>query len=113
MPTKKAKPKYPAELRWSAEDHTWIAEAYDLPGCMADGATQADALRELGKAVELWLTVAREEKRDIPEPSTETPASGKFVVRVPSSVHQRLRRRAQREGVSLNEMVVSMLSRSM
>lgn len=62
MPTKKAKPKYPAELRWSAEDHVWIAEAYDLPGCVADGPTQSDALRELDKAVALWLAVAREEK---------------------------------------------------
>ena len=83
-----------------------------MPGCIADGPTQPNALKELEKAVELRLAVARDEKRDIPEPSTEAPASGKFVVRVPPSVHQRLRRRAQREGVSLNEMVVSMLSRA-
>ncbi|HXT04816.1 MAG TPA: toxin-antitoxin system HicB family antitoxin, partial [Casimicrobiaceae bacterium] len=38
--------------------------------------------------------------------------SGKFVVRVPRSVHARLARKAKQEGVSLNQLVSSVLSRA-
>lgn len=106
----KAIPNYPFELWWSKDDQCWIAEAYDLPGCMADGKTQEDALKALRLVIELWIEVAGSEGRDVPPPSTEAPASGKFNVRLPMSLHQRLRRLAEREQVSLNEVVVSLLS---
>ena len=102
--------RYPMTLRWSEEDDAWIAEVPDLPGCMADGATEVEAIRAAEKAVHLWLAVARKEKRAIPLPSEAAPASGKFVVRVPKSLHQRLQWHARQEGVSLNQLVLSLLA---
>lgn len=101
---------YAIYLRWSEEDKAWIAEVPDLPGCMADGKTQADALREAAKAIKLWLEVAEEDGRDIPQPKDPGEASGNFVARIPKSLHRRLQILAQREHVSLNQLVVSLLA---
>ena len=103
--------KYPVNLHWSDEDKAWIAVVPDLPGCCrAHGSTQQAALREAATATKLWLSVARKDGRDIPEP-TGKEASGKLLVRMPKSLHRSLQLEALREGVSLNQLVVSLLSR--
>ena len=60
------------------------------------------------EAKHAWLAVAREEDRAIPEPGGQM--SGKWVQRVPKSLHSRLVERAEREGVSLNMLVVSLIA---
>lgn len=108
--SKRSQPRYPIALRWSDEDEAWIAEVPDLPGCVADGPTEVDAIREAEKAIRLWLDVAKQEGREIPSPSVAPPASGKFVVRVPRSLHHRLQVMARQEGVSLNQLVAGLLA---
>ena len=106
---------YPLEIFWSEEDEGFIAEAPDLPGCSAWGATEANAAREAQRAIAAWLEAAGAAGREIPEPSVAEPLgrySGKFIVRVPRSVHARLSRKAKQEGVSLNQLVLSVLSRA-
>ena len=55
-------------LRWSDEDSVYIAEAPELSGCMAHGATQAAALSSMNQAVDLWIAVAKEFGDPIPAP---------------------------------------------
>lgn len=107
---KKVVPRYPITLRWSDEDDAWIADVPDLPGCMADGASEVAAIRAAEKAIRIWIEVANEHGREIPAPSAPSAASGKFVVRVPKSLHQRLQLMARQEGVSLNQLVLSLLA---
>ena len=102
--------KYPVNLHWSDEDDAWIAVVPDLPGCMADGATEQEALREAAVAVKLWLSVSRKMGHAIPEPTGSKTPSGKFVARVPKSLHRQLQLDAKRENVSLNQLVVNRLS---
>ena len=102
--------EYPIELRYSPEDKAWIAEVYDLPGCLAHGKTQAAAVKAAAEAAELWVEVAHEEGREVPTPSTEESASGQLLLRIPKSLHGRLRRAAEREGVSLNQHLVALLA---
>jgi len=52
--------KHPVRLRWSVEDAAWIAEVPSLPGCMADGRTEAEALEAAHKAIATWIEVANE-----------------------------------------------------
>jgi antitoxin HicB len=107
--------RYPLEIFWSEEDKGFIAEVRDLPGCSAWGATEEKAAREAQNAIAAWLEAAQAAGRKIPAPSVAEPVarySGKFIVRVPRTVHARLARRAKQEGVSLNQLVVSVLARA-
>ena len=58
---------------YSEQDGYYIADIPDLQYCSASGATPEEALREvlIGKA--LWLEVAREQGKPIPEPSYRPP----------------------------------------
>lgn len=46
----------------------YLAFALDLPGCMADGQTPEEAVKELGMAVTEWLDEASRLGREIPAP---------------------------------------------
>lgn len=61
-------PKYEIILYWSAEDNAYIAEVPELAGCMADGATAAEALHNAEQVIREWIETALELGRDIPEP---------------------------------------------
>ncbi|MFW6097568.1 MAG: toxin-antitoxin system HicB family antitoxin [Chloroflexota bacterium] len=83
-------------------DETWFASVRELPGCM----TEADSFAELGEmirdAMAVWIEDALEDGDPVPEPRPLDDYSGKFVVRVPRSLHRDLTQSAEREGVSLN-----------
>jgi predicted RNase H-like HicB family nuclease len=62
------RPKYEVIIYWSADDGTFIAEVPELPGCAADGASHAEALRNVELVIDEWLETARSLNRPIPEP---------------------------------------------
>jgi predicted RNase H-like HicB family nuclease len=107
------KPFYPVQVFWSDEDDGYIAVAPDLPGCSAFGETAEEAIQESRAAIEAWLEAAREAGNKIPKPSKlplHRKHSGKFLVRVPETLHGRLVTAAEREGVSLNQFVTFLLT---
>lgn len=59
---------YPVLLIPDPEDNTWYARIPMLDGCMSDGETPEETLKNLREAQELWLEVAIEDGDDIPEP---------------------------------------------
>ncbi len=60
--------KYEIIIYWSKDDEAFVAEAPELPGCIAHGETQAEALRNINEAIELWIDTAKEFGDPIPEP---------------------------------------------
>jgi predicted RNase H-like HicB family nuclease len=60
--------RYEMIIYWSEEDGAFIAEVPELPGCVADGASYAQAVAEAEKVIALWIETAREEGRPIPKP---------------------------------------------
>ncbi len=60
--------KYEVIIHWSDEDQAYIAEVPELSGCMADGATYEEALRNVQVILSEWLEAARELGREIPIP---------------------------------------------
>ncbi len=60
--------KYEVIIFWSAEDDAYVAEIPELPGCMAHGATQEEALANAKAAERLWLDTAKEFGDPIPDP---------------------------------------------
>lgn len=103
--------KYPVEVKPLPEEDGggWLATFLDLPGCMGDGETPEAAIADGYAAAQAWLVVAAQHGDPIPEPGAGG-ESGKFVTRVPKSLHSRLAARAEQEGVSMNTLVVSMLA---
>ena len=63
--------KYEIILYWSNEDQAFIAEVPALPGCMAHGDDQEDALRNVNDAMQFWIERARELGRPVPQPKGE------------------------------------------
>ncbi len=60
--------QYEIIVYWSAEDRVFVADAPELPGCMAHGDTQEAALANIKEAMQLWIDTAREFRDPIPEP---------------------------------------------
>ncbi len=94
------------------EDGDVIASIAELEGCVAHGKNPADALAELASMKKLWIESCLADGKPVPLPAEEddTLPSGKWLQRVPRSLHKRLTDLAQREGVSLNQYVVSILA---
>jgi predicted RNase H-like HicB family nuclease len=55
------------DVHWSAEDAVFVAEVPELPGCMAHGDSQEDALANIQDAIQLWIDTAREFGDPVPE----------------------------------------------
>jgi predicted RNase H-like HicB family nuclease len=60
--------KYEIILFWSNEDNVYVGEVPELPGCMAHGATEEEALNNVKSAIQLWIDTAKEFGDPIPEP---------------------------------------------
>ena len=63
-------------IYWDEEDQIFVAYAPELPGCMAHGDTQEEALASIHEAIEFWLDTARELGREIPQPARMPVAVG-------------------------------------
>lgn len=102
--------KYPMEIV-EDEEGGYFGQIPDLPGCIAQGETVEETVENLNSAKRAWMEVRLEDGLEIPAPheAVET-YSGRFLLRVPKSVHCELARRARREGMSLNSYVLHLLS---
>jgi antitoxin HicB len=90
----------------------WYVGVKELPGCMSEGDTPEEAIEMIRDAMRGWIEIALEDGDPIPEPSILKEYSGKFIVRVPPSLHRDLAEMASEEGLSLNRFVVVALARA-
>ena len=93
----------------------FLATVPDLPGCMADGETVGEAAEEARDAIRAYLNAFEEEGKEFPAPARQTATddvSGKFQVRLPKSLHAKLKRMAEEEDVSLNQLMNVLVAES-
>lgn len=88
----------------------WFVRIKELPGCMSQGETPDEAMAMIEDAMAGWLESALAHGKAIPEPRRDEDYSGKFVVRVPKSMHRKLAEVAAEDGVSLNQWIVAALA---
>jgi predicted RNase H-like HicB family nuclease len=54
-------------LIYPGEDGFWVAECPSLPGCISQGETKQEAIRNIQEAIELYIEAFAEDGIDIPE----------------------------------------------
>jgi predicted RNase H-like HicB family nuclease len=101
---------YPILLLRDPGSGAFTAELPDWPGCVSDGETIQELMENLDDARRTWVEDCIERGIEVPEPGARSTYSGKFLLRVPKAVHGRLAHLAEREGVSLNQYVLSILA---
>jgi predicted RNase H-like HicB family nuclease len=88
----------------------YFATVQELDGCMSHGDTYAKAFENIQEAMEGWIETKLENGFPVPMPIEKSQYSGKFVLRIPKTLHARLAMEAEREGVSLNQYALYRLS---
>lgn len=89
----------------------FYARVLELDGCQSTGETFEEAYENLQEAMEGWIEAKLEGGFEVPLPVGYDDFSGKFIVRIPKSLHYKLSVEAEQEGVSLNQYALYKLSR--
>lgn len=103
---------YPFEIRplTAAEGGGFLIAYPDFSDCIADGETVEEALKNGQDALQATVAALRAKALPVPAANSGGVASGKFVARVPKTIHAQLTARAKSEGVSLNMLVVAFIA---
>ena len=88
----------------------FYAKVLELDGCQSTGDTFEEAYQNLREAMEGWIEAKLDGGFEIPLPIGYEQFSGKFIVRIPKSLHYKLSIEAEQEGVSLNQYALYKLS---
>ncbi len=60
--------KYELIIFWSDEDGRYVVEVPELSGCMADGLTYEEAIKNAKIIISEWMETAQSLGREIPQP---------------------------------------------
>lgn len=60
--------KYEIIIYWSEDDNCFIAEVPELSGCMADGTSYSETLKNVETVIAEWIETAKQLNRPIPVP---------------------------------------------
>lgn len=95
-------------MHWSDEDQCYVVTIPAWQNAQTHGATLEEATANARQVLAMLLAAAKKNGGDIPPPQRRH--SGNLRVRLPVSLHGRLAREAEREGVSLNQWIVTKLA---
>jgi predicted HicB family RNase H-like nuclease len=104
------KDKYTYRVTWSEDDNEYVGLCAEFPGLSWLAKTPEKALSGIRKVVDDVVKDMHKHGESVPEPISSRRYSGKFMVRVPSQVHQKLAIQAAEDGVSLNRLASAKLS---
>lgn len=105
--------RYSFSVAWNEADNAYLALCAEFPGLSAFGETPEQAISELETAVELAIETYREEGWELPQPLGQQSHSGQLRLRLPRGLHARLAAQAERDGVSLNTLIVAYLAEAL
>ena len=104
--------EYGIDIFPDPEDPGWFcARVPDIPTIFTGGASSEEALKNVKEAIAGYLEVCTEDNLPIPKPTrfyTE-----ELAVRFPKDLHRIIIREAQQEKVTINELIVSLLNRTL
>ena len=103
---------YRMEIVEDKDEGGFVVSFPDLPGCVTCGETVESAVANAQDAKRAWLEAALEDRIEIQEPNNLEDYSGQFKLRLPRSLHRSLAEHSKREGISMNQYCVYLLSRN-
>ncbi len=101
---------YRLELVPDPDEGGYVASYPDLPGCLTTGNTVEEAVNNAVDAKMCWIEAAIEEGITIREPESLDDYSGQFKLRIPKSLHRSLAEHSKKEGISMNQYCLYLLS---
>ena len=106
---------YPFEVRplSTEEGGGYLISFPDFAECISDGESLDEAIGNGRDALKATIAALKAKKLPVPAPNSGGVASGKFVARVPKTVHAQLATRARAEGVSLNALVLTFIAQGL
>jgi predicted RNase H-like HicB family nuclease len=103
---------YRMEIVEDQDEGGFVVSYPELPGCITCGETIESAIANASDAKKAWLEAAIDEKIEIHEPDSLEAYSGQFKLRMPRSLHRSLAEHSKREGISMNQYCVYLLSKN-
>ena len=103
---------YRLELLPDMDEGGFVVNYPELPGCLSQGETIEEALKNAEDAKKEWILASLEENMPIPEPQSIKQYSGQFKLRIPKSLHRSLAQHAQEEGISMNQYILYLLTKN-
>ena len=103
---------YRMEIVEDKDEGGFVVSFPELPGCITCGETVESAVANALDAKKAWLEAAMEDGIEIHEPDSLEDYSGQFKLRIPRSLHRSLAEHSKREGISMNQYCVYLLSRN-
>lgn len=102
---------YRIEVVPDTHENGFAASCPELLGCVTCAEDIDELMKNIESAKRLWLEAAIEDGIDIPEPKTTDAYSGQFKLRIPKTLHKFLAEESKREGISMNQYCLYLLSK--
>ncbi len=104
--------QYPKYVEWSDEDGCFIGRCPQLFAGGVHGQREAVVYADLVALAEEWVEILHGDGTVLPKADRSGEYSGRFLVRMDPTLHQRLSLRAASNGESLNQWVVRRLAQA-
>ena len=103
---------YRIEIIPDVAEGGYVVAYPDLKGCLSSGESIEEAVANAEDAKREWLIAAMEEGCPIPDPASDEAYSGQFKLRIPKSLHRQLAMQSKKEGISMNQYCLYLLSQN-
>ena len=103
---------YRLEIVPDPDEGGYVVSYPDLPGCISAGESMEEALNNAEDAKKAWIEAALEDGVEISEPDSLDNYSGQFKLRIPKSLHRSLAENARKEGTSMNQYCLYLLTKN-
>jgi predicted HicB family RNase H-like nuclease len=103
--------RYTYRVTWSEADREYAGLCTEFPSLSWLAKSPEAALRGIRRLVDEVVSDLVNNKETPPTPISARCFSGRFIVRIPPEVHRDLAMKAAEQGISLNRLISSKLSR--
>lgn len=103
--------KYKIEIIEDKDEGGYVLLYPELKGCVTCADTIEQGVMYLQDAKKEWIYACLEDGIPIPEPHDINEFSGNLRLRMPKSLHMKLSQNADKEGISMNQYIIYLLSK--